>query len=77
MSDELVPALTRLLDQALRRVGELGEAGDRDHACRVAAQAWALLDRPFPKEARRLQGTLHYLTLVAPNRPPENLRDAG
>lgn len=77
MTDELVPALTRLLDRALRRVGELGEAGDRDYACQVAAEAWALLDQPFPKEARRLQGTLHYLTLVAPHRPSESLRDAG
>lgn len=54
-----VPALVRLLDRALRR---LGEQGSTDEACRIAAAAWALLEHDREREARRMNGTLHYLT---------------
>ena len=56
---EPVTPLVRLLDRALRRLGDLG---DQDEACRVAAEAWALLEGTQPREAQRLNGTLHYLT---------------
>lgn len=54
-----VAALARLLDRALRR---LGEHGDTDEACRIAAEAWAALAPVREREARRLNGTLHHLT---------------
>ncbi len=54
-------SLVRLLDRALRRMGDLG---DQEGACRAAAEAWALLEKARPSEAQRLNGTLHYLTRV-------------
>lgn len=59
----MVSALSRLLDRALRR---LGEAGEEEPACRIAADAWALLEGRRPAEAQRFDGTLHYLTLAVP-----------
>jgi len=49
-----------LLDRAVRA---LGDAGETDAAARVAAEAWWLLRGPSPRCARRLNATLHYLTL--------------
>jgi organic hydroperoxide reductase OsmC/OhrA len=72
VSEALVADLGRLLDRALRR---LGEAGQAEEACRIAAAAWALVEGTRPREARRFDGTLHYLTLGparragAPGRP--------
>ncbi|HLH70688.1 MAG TPA: hypothetical protein VKY90_17155 [Candidatus Dormibacteraeota bacterium] len=63
MSEEVVAGLSRLLDRALRC---LGEAGEDESACRIAADAWALLEGRFPAEARRFNGTLHYLALALP-----------
>jgi len=60
VSEPAVAGLSRLLDRALRR---LGEAGRTEEACRLAAAAWALLEGTWPREARRFDGTLHYLTL--------------
>jgi hypothetical protein len=50
----------RLLDRAVRALGEAGEA---DAACRIAAEGWWLLKEPAPRAARRLNATLHYLTV--------------
>jgi hypothetical protein len=60
MSEPVVSGLGRLLDRALRRLGEVGQEKE---ACRLAAAAWALLEGNWPREARRFEGTLHYLTL--------------
>jgi len=51
--------LNRLLDKALK---QLGDAGQPDEACTLAAEGWKLLRHGWPKEAERLNGTLHYLT---------------
>ncbi|HEY8704362.1 MAG TPA: hypothetical protein VIL98_06385 [Gaiellaceae bacterium] len=50
-----------LLDRAVRALGDAGEA---DAAARIAAEAWWLLRGPSPRCARRLNATLHYLTLT-------------
>lgn len=52
--------LGRLFDRAVRA---LGDAGENDAAARLAAEAWWLLREPSPACARRLEATLHYLTL--------------
>lgn len=55
--------MLRSLDGLLRRaLIALGEAGERDHACRLAAEAWSLLRHDLPREAERYTGLLHRLT---------------
>jgi hypothetical protein len=56
---ELVAPLVGVLDTALRL---LGDRGEEDEACRLGARAWALVAPEHEREARRLNGTLHYLT---------------
>ena len=56
---DVVLATVRLLDRALR---SLGDAGHKEKACEIAAEGWALLRQDKPKVAERLNGTLHYLT---------------
>ncbi len=46
-----------------RTVRALGDAGERDAAARLAAEGWWLLRGSSPACARRLNATLHYLTL--------------
>jgi hypothetical protein len=58
-SDTLV-RLSLLFDRAVRK---LGDAGETDVAARLTAEAWWLLRGPSPHCARRLNATLHYLTL--------------
>ncbi len=60
---EPLPRLVRLLDRALR---DLGDAGGRERACRLAAQAWGALERTDPDLAERFTGTLHHLTGTHP-----------
>ena len=55
-----IERLGRVLDRAVRA---LGEAGERDAACRLAAEGWWLVKEPAPRAARRLDATLHYLTV--------------
>jgi hypothetical protein len=43
-------------------VKALGEKGEIDLACRIAAEAWAVLRERRPEEAEKLNGALHYLT---------------
>ncbi len=57
---EPLERLGRLLDRAVRLLGDAGEA---DAACRLAAEAWWLLRESAPTAARRLNATLHYLTV--------------
>ncbi len=58
--------LARLLDKALR---ELGDAGRTERACQLAAQAYAALEKRDPALAERFTGTLHHLTCAPPDRP--------
>lgn len=57
---ETLEQLGQLFDRAVRA---LGDAGERDAAARLAAEAWWLLREPSPASARRLNASLHYLTL--------------
>jgi len=59
-ADEKLDRLGRLLDRSVRA---LGEAGETDAACRLAAEGWWLLKETAPGAARRLNATLHYLTV--------------
>ena len=59
MLQETVRELSRLLARTLRH---LGDVGDRERACELAAEAWALLREAEPREAERMNGVLHYLT---------------
>ena len=54
-----IAPLNRPFIQALLRIGDAGEI---DAACRLAAQGWSLLRRDQPKEAERLNGVMHKLT---------------
>lgn len=54
-----VTVLGRQLARALRLLGDLGE---KEAACELAAEAWSLLRHTAPKEAERMNGVLHYLT---------------
>ncbi len=56
--------MARLLDRALR---ELGDAGETERACRLAAEAYAALETSDPKLAERFTGTLHHLTCAPPD----------
>ena len=40
----------------------LGDKGETDLACRIAAEAWSAIRLLQPQEAERLNGALHYLT---------------
>ncbi len=59
-AEQTVEPLGRLLDRAVRA---LAEAGERDAACRLAAEGWWLVREPAPRAARRLNATLHHLTV--------------
>ncbi|MDE2229638.1 MAG: hypothetical protein KGL11_11445 [Alphaproteobacteria bacterium] len=52
-------SLNRLLIRALKA---LGDAGQTDLACRIAAEAWSSVRTARPQEAEKLNGALHYLT---------------
>src|SRR5690606_9289672 len=64
---EALHQLNRLFDRALRA---LGDAGQADAACELAAQGWKLLRNAWPNEGERLNGTLHYLTRSPRRRQP-------
>lgn len=63
----VIAALNRLFMQALLQVGD---SGDTDAACRLAAQGWSLLRHEWPREAERLNGVMHSLT--GPRRTKRN-----
>lgn len=60
-SNEL-STLNRLFLQALLA---LGEAGEPERACRLAAAGWTTLRRQHPREADRLNGALYALTCTS------------
>jgi len=61
-------SLNRLLIRALKA---LGDDGQTDLACRIAAEAWSLLRTERPEEAEKLNGALHYLTRPAHRKEKE------
>ena len=56
--DELVAELTAVLAKSLRA---LGNAGQPDEASRLGADGWSLLRHDHPREAEKINGTMHYL----------------
>jgi hypothetical protein len=60
---EALAALNRVFVRALLALGDAGEA---DQACRLAAAAWSALRHRFPREAERLNGVKHSLTQSRP-----------
>jgi len=60
-----------LLDDAVRR---LGKAGEPEAAARIAAKAWWVVRDDAPTCARRLNATLHTLTLGKPARQRKETR---
>ncbi|MDE2167275.1 MAG: hypothetical protein KGJ66_13180 [Alphaproteobacteria bacterium] len=67
MTTDLVSIDIRRLNELLiRALKALGDEGQEDLACRIAAEAWSTLRRTHPAEAARLNGALHYLTQPKP-----------
>ena len=56
--DELITELTAVLAKSLRA---LGKAGQPDEASRLGATGWPLLRHDHPREAEKINGTMHYL----------------
>lgn len=54
-------AVAETTDVLVRTLRALGEAGRPDAACRLAATAWWSLREACPREAERLNGTMHFL----------------
>jgi uncharacterized protein (DUF2249 family) len=46
----------------MRALRQIGEGGDTDAACRLAAQGWSALRHDWPREAQRLNALMHALT---------------
>ncbi len=63
--------LLAILDRSLRA---LGDAGQHDLACRLAAEAWAYLHHADADAAERLNRTMHYLVARAKRRPSGTAR---
>lgn len=57
-ADELVASLTAVLAKSLRA---LGKAGQPDVASRLADTGWSVLRHGHPREAEKINGTMHYL----------------
>ena len=56
--DELITELTAVLAKSLRA---LGKADQPDEASRLGATGWSLLRHDHPREAEKINGTMHYL----------------
>ncbi|MEO6943221.1 MAG: hypothetical protein ABI053_00740 [Lacisediminihabitans sp.] len=54
---DVIDGLTRVLAKACR---QLGDAGHPREAGKLAADGWVLLREHHPREADRLDGTMHY-----------------
>ncbi|HWI28418.1 MAG TPA: DUF2249 domain-containing protein [Stellaceae bacterium] len=70
--EDPLPRLNRLLIDAL---GVLAKLGDADRACRIAADAYALLRRRSPEEAARLNSALHHFVRLLPRLEHNNQED--
>jgi len=69
-----VAAIGRVLAKALRKLGDAGQAED---ACELAAEAWSLLRDANPKEAERMNGVLHQLTATKCQKGADDGADDG
>lgn len=77
MTTDLLSADVRRVNELLiRALKALGDAGQADLACRIAAEAWSTLRRTHPAEAARLNGALHYLTQPKPQTRRKGVRHA-
>lgn len=68
-ADAAIATLNRLFVQALVQIGKCGDADDIDAACRLAAQGWSALRHDWPREAERLNGVMHSLTVPRHTKP--------
>ena len=57
-TSDVVEGLTRVLAKACR---QLGDAGRPREAGKLAADGWVLLRAGHPKQAERLDSTMHYV----------------
>lgn len=64
-------SLSRLNSLLIRAAKALAEEGQTDTACRIAAEAWAVLRKSRPEEAEQLNRALHYLTRPSLNQGKE------
>lgn len=67
---DVVVELSKLTVRALKVLGHVG-VEEREHACELAGQAWALLHEQYPEAAERMNGVLHFLTGPRFNPPKE------
>jgi len=65
--------LVATVDVLLRALRALGEAGQPDAASRLAARAWLALRDEHPRQAQRVNGTMHHLARL----PQEPSTTAG
>lgn len=63
--ETLVAGLTDLLVKAVRG---LGAAGQPEQASRLSGKAWWLL-KEYPRQAERINGTMHYLAKLEQANP--------
>jgi len=63
-------AIDRLFVRALKA---LGDEGQTDLACRIAAEAWSVTRDVFPTEAEKFNGALHYLTRATHRKRKESV----
>ena len=61
-----LPELNRLFVRALKALGETGQS---ELACQLAAEGWSAIRGAHPDEAEKLNGALHFLT--RPRKPAE------
>jgi hypothetical protein len=57
----------------IRAVQALGEQGQTEIACRLAAAAWVALDDTRPEDAEKLDSTIRSLTCLDPDKQMEAL----
>lgn len=61
-AEDVVTGMTDLLVKAVRA---LGAAGEPEAASRLAGRAWWVL-KDWPRQAERVNGTMHYLARLEP-----------
>lgn len=59
------------VDVLAQSLKALGAAGKTVEASRLAAQAWQVLRRPYPKEAERINSMMHYLAQLPGGEAPD------
>ncbi len=69
---DCLQSLNRLLIQALKALRDKGEG---DLACRIAADAWAVIRRVNVREAEKLNGALHFLAHPINPKKETNMSD--